>query len=170
VVVPLQLGGNPHLGCFTVLVVLEQSLGYLGLVGILSIEPPLLHGNLACRETLLTDVDAWLRHVLVDNLREQLYVPVSVYLHALDEAVVAGLVEKLADVLQLDFDDLRLSVGDQLQFAHVFEFAVDGVFLGPCNGGVLETGNEFGALVDLAVVVRQIHVTLSKSQLHLFLN
>lgn len=77
----------------------HESLGDHGTLVSLRIKSPLLHHDVMSCHILLGDVNAWLRHVFVNNLGEQLDVSVGVVLDSLNETVVFCRVKEFFDVL-----------------------------------------------------------------------
>ena len=97
-------------------------------------------------EVLVSDLNAGRWQVLVDDLVEQVDVPLGVHGNSIDEALVLGGVEEFSQVRKLNLDDLSLLVDDLLELSHVLQLAMDGVLLLFLDAWILVAGDEVNTL------------------------
>ncbi len=76
---------------------------------------------------MVSEVNGWFGETLIDHLGEEVNVAGRIEQGAINEASIACSTEEFLDVIELNIDHRAFSVGDSLQFDHVFELAVNGV-------------------------------------------
>lgn len=76
---------------------------------------------------MVSEVNGWFGETLIDHLGEEVNVAGRIEQGPINEASIACSTEKFFNVIELNIDHRAFSVGDSLQFDHVFELAVNGV-------------------------------------------
>ena len=157
VVVALQLCRNLVLCCWSTdlrrLAHFDDSLGNHRLSGVCRIKSSLLHHDVKRTHVFLCDNDWGLRHVLIDHIAEKLDVSFGVCPHTFDETLILCWIEEILDVIQLNFDNLRLLIGNFLQLSHVLQLSMDRVFIRASDRWILESSDEILALCDFTRVI-----------------
>ena len=93
----------------------------------LVVEDSLVAQDVERAHLVVVELDRRWRHLLIDDLSEQLHVASGILPDALNEAEVTLVREVVRQIGQLNFDNLLLSIGDGLETRHVFQLAVNSV-------------------------------------------